>query len=243
MVGDLLDLVSREAMQLANVVHAPSARELGGRRRVEKDVVIEPVLARVGEDARDDWPDRGNLTQLAQVRVVYIQISQHQNIIFAPGRLSDYVVDLGQCVEFLPRLIGIGMNVHEHKRKGFLRRDATCSEHGDQRLAVQHVVWVAHGVNAAAVYFYRGRVEEERILFLATGPAQPWPNNKIVFATATLIDIFQKSLEVVFVFGTNFLNRHDVKIANDRAKRLHDVWLARFRLPENLDVERGDTDS
>ena len=117
---------------------------------VEDDVVVLGVLPGVRVRVADDRPHAVDAAQVAEVLVVDVEVAQQDDVVFAAARAAHGLVDLAERVELGFGFVGVGVDIDEHERERLLRRRAADAEHRHQRLAVQQVVRIVDGEDAAA---------------------------------------------------------------------------------------------
>src|SRR5262245_39041486 len=134
------------------------------------------------------------------------------------------------------------MRVDKDEGKRLIWRRTANSEHRYQRLALQEVVRIVDREDTAPIHFDRGRVVNERVLFFAVRTSEARSNDFVVLTPIYVHIRAQKVVEEIVVLRANLLNRHDVKILDDRGQRRHDVRLRSLRIAEDLNIERRDAD-
>ena len=137
------------------------------------------------------------------------------------------------------------MHVDQRESECLVGVHAARAKRGDERLAVQQVIGIAHRVLARAAALDALRIEDVRVLLGRGTIAEARADDEVVPSLPILwvhrpVDQADELLQEIVVLRTDFLNRDDVKLPDDVDQRCHDGFVARFLLSEGPDVERCD---
>ncbi len=159
---------------------------------------------------------------------------KQNDVVFVAAIVADDTKSVGQGIEFAGHFVGIGMDVDQREGEGLIGWRPADTKPADQRLAVQHVVGIGHGVEGRAVGLDAGGVEDVGVLFFAVGAAQPWTDEIVVMAAGGVDQVDEAGQDIVGL-GPHFLDRHDVELADDVGQDVHHApacRASRLRRPE-----------
>ena len=141
--------------------------------------------------------------------------------------------------EFLFDFSGIGMNVHQREREGWVSWRDACGEATDERFSVEEVGGIVDGVARVWAGENPSGVVDVAVLFFGVGAAQARSENKVV-ASSLGVDEFDEAREDGLFHGADFLDCSDIKEPEDFDDTLDDDGVRDFFFSERLDVEASD---